>query len=246
MAVEQKSRPASWAEHKETIHTRWLTPLHGVDWVFHWVAYGLSRLGFLEMLQNLKAMSLIIGVAFYFGEAGDRLKQKHYQAWQVINSAQSKGGSGGRIEALRELNADGIPLVGVDLSDAFLQGVVLPKANLLRADLGAADLRSAELSGVNLQDSTMQFANLRDANLAKADLRRADLESADLSGAVLSGADLRQASLKDADLRGADLAGMRWEGIVSVERANVFGVKRAPAGFVEWALRHGAIARELE
>jgi hypothetical protein len=27
-------------------------------------------------------------------EAGDRKKQKHYQAWQVINTAQGKGGSG--------------------------------------------------------------------------------------------------------------------------------------------------------
>ena len=39
---------------------------------------------------------------FYFADQGGRLKQKHYQAWQVINTAQGKGGSGGplRIVAL--------------------------------------------------------------------------------------------------------------------------------------------------
>src|ERR1700741_4710735 len=75
---------------------------------------------------------------FYFSESGNRIKQKHYQAWQVINTAQGKGGSGGRIEALEELNADGVPLVGVDVSSAFLQGLTLERANLLRADFSSA------------------------------------------------------------------------------------------------------------
>ena len=75
---------------------------------------------------------------FYFTEAGDRKKQKHYQAWQVINTAQGKGGSGGRIEALQELNQDHVPLVGVDASEASLQGLRLHKANLLRCNLSAS------------------------------------------------------------------------------------------------------------
>jgi len=52
------------------------------------------------------------------------LKQKHYQAWQVINSAQAKGGSGGRIDALEELHPTVVPRL-VDVSDAFLQGLIL-------------------------------------------------------------------------------------------------------------------------
>jgi hypothetical protein len=42
----------------------------------------------------------LFAVIFYYSEAGDRKKQKHYQAWQVIDTAQAKGGNGGRIEAL--------------------------------------------------------------------------------------------------------------------------------------------------
>jgi hypothetical protein len=70
-------------------------------------------LGFFEVLEYLGVFSVLIAIVFYFSEAGDRRKQKHYQAWQVINTAQGKGGSGGRIEALQELNIDRIPLVGV-------------------------------------------------------------------------------------------------------------------------------------
>src|SRR6266699_3248514 len=67
----------------------------------------------------------------------DRQKQKHYQAWQVINTAQGKGGSGGRIEALHELNEDRVPLVGVNVSSSFLQGLKLKDASLVRADFSA-------------------------------------------------------------------------------------------------------------
>ena len=95
-----------------------------------WVAYALSNWKFIEVLEYLGSFGVLIAVIFYFAETGDRLKQKHYQAWQVINSAQGKGGNGGRMEALEELNADGVPLVGVDLSPAFLQGVRLRKGIL--------------------------------------------------------------------------------------------------------------------
>ncbi len=108
-------------------------------------------------------------VVFYFTESGDRMKQKHYQAWQVINTAQGKGGSGGRIEALQELNSDREPLVGVDASGSFLQGVRLPRANLLRSNLSGADLRDSSLEGSNLAYSALQSANFRNANLPRSE-----------------------------------------------------------------------------
>src|SRR5262245_5889236 len=40
-------------------------------------------------------------------------KAANYQAWQVINSAQGKGGSGGRIHALHDLISSGVSLAGV-------------------------------------------------------------------------------------------------------------------------------------
>src|SRR5271165_5844727 len=127
---EARKRPDSWAEYRGSVCPRWTLPWHAIDFAFQWTAYLLSRWALLEVLEYLGVLSVLFAVIFYFSEADDRKKQKHYQAWQVIDAAQGKGGSGGRIEALQELNADGVPLVGVDVSGGFLQGVELRQAKL--------------------------------------------------------------------------------------------------------------------
>src|ERR1700761_6639094 len=128
---QKKERPESWRIQCDRMRFRWAKPLLAFEWVWQWVAYLLSRWSFLEVLEYLGSFSVLIAVIFYFSESGDRMKQKHYQAWQVINTAQGKGGSGGRVDALKELNEDRVPLVGVDLSTAFLQGVRLPHAQMV-------------------------------------------------------------------------------------------------------------------
>jgi len=202
----ERERPEAWSARRKSVRARWVVPFAALEWVWEWAAWGLSNWTFIEVLEYLETFSVLVVVIFYFAESGDRVKQRHYQAWQVINTAQGKGGSGGRIEALQELNADKVPLVGVDVSTAFLEGVNLRRANLVRADLSSADLRDA-----------------------------------DLNGASLAGADLSGAALDDADLRGADLAGVAWSHLKSVKGANIAGVRNAPAGFVDWARKSGAV-----
>jgi Pentapeptide repeats (8 copies) len=141
-------------------------------------------------------------------------KAANYQAWQVVNTAQGKGGSGGRVDALQDLVRNGVSLAGVQLDDAWLEGLVLPGAD-------------------------MRLATLRHANLRGADLRNANLEQADLTGADLTGANLGQAGL--TNLRGADLTGLRgWDGPASASYLLLEGARHAPRGFIEWALEHGA------
>src|SRR5579864_5854220 len=161
---ERRKRPEPWQAERASLRHSWLVPMLAIEWMFDWLAFMLSRWSFLEVLEYLGTFSVLIAVIFYFSESGDRLKQKHYQAWQVINTAQGKGGSGGRIEALQELNADREPLVGVDASGAFLQGVHLHGANLLRCDLSSSDLRNSDLSSANLEFSELVSANFRGAN----------------------------------------------------------------------------------
>ncbi|HMB94889.1 MAG TPA: pentapeptide repeat-containing protein [Tepidisphaeraceae bacterium] len=193
-----------------------------IDWVAEWAAYGLSRLSLLELLEYCSSFSLLIAITIYFVETPQRTKVRHYQAWQVINSAQGKGGSGGRIEAMHELNEDHVSLLGVNVSDAFLQGIDLRDAILIRADLSSADMRNAELSGAHLESANMRYTNLSNA----------DLSGADVGGAVLD----------DADLHGADLSGLKnWRQIATLQRAEISGVRNAPEGFVNWALKHGAV-----
>lgn len=239
---EARPRPKSWHAHRDSIRHRWTLPFHAFEWVLQWIAYGLSRWAFLEVLEYIGTFSVLIGVIVYFSESGDRRKQKHYQAWQVINTAQGKGGSGGRIEALQELNMDHVPLVGVDAAGAFLQGVRLRGANLLRCTLDSADLRMSDFSGSNLEYASLRSANLRQANLSNANFMDADFEDADLVEADLGGANLTGANLANADLRKVDMKGVRWQNIRSVEGANIGGVRNAPENFVKWALAHGAVS----
>ena len=242
----RREKPGPWAQRRSTLKHAWLVPFVAFEFTMEWLAYALNRWTFVEVLEYLGSFGVLIAVIFYFAESGDRIKQKHYQAWQVINSAQGKGGSGGRIEALEELNMDGVSLVGVDLSSAFLQGIRLKRSNLARANFDAADARDADLESARIENASFRSANLRGAKLFRTSLHGSTLDGADLSGADLRDADLTSASLEDADLNSSDLRGVKWFNLQSVKGLNLYGVQNAPAGFLEWALAHGAITKKEE
>ncbi len=236
-----RSRPEPWRERRKALPHWWMVPLHAVEYPFDWLAYFLSRWAFLETLEYLGSFSILIAVIFYFSESGDRLKQKHYQAWQVINTAQGKGGSGGRVDALQELNMDGVPLVGVDVAGAFLQGVRLPGAKLVRANFNAVDARNSDFKRADFSTANLHSGNFRNSNLSDAVLEDADLGEGDFCAANLSGADLSGATFDGADLGNTDLAHIKWQKIKSVKGASLQQVRNAPSGFLEWAAEHGAV-----
>ncbi len=238
---ERRNRPAPWNERKRSAKYTWMLPFTALEWTWEWIAFALGNWTFLEVLEYLGRFSVLVAVILYFSEAGDRVKQRHYQAWQVINTAQGKGGSGGRIEALQELNADKVPLVGVDVSSAFLQGLRLQEANLLRSNFSAADLRNSDFTGCNFTLADLDSANLRGATLDHAIFSQADLRGADLAGSNVAGADFTGAVLEEADLRWANLNAIQWRQLRSINATNIAGVRNAPQGFVEWALKNGAV-----
>lgn len=238
-----RTRPLPWKGRRQNVSHDWVVPLVAIEWIWEWAAFALSNWAFLEVLEYLGTFSVLVAVIFYFSESGDRVKLRHYQAWQVINTAQGKGGSGGRIEALQELNEDKVPLVGVDVSSAFLQGLHLPRANLLRCDFSSADLRNSDLAESDLTLANLNAANFRYATLDHARLVEADLREADLTGAKLIDADLSGAILDRADLRSADLKNIEWQHIRSIQGANIAGTRNAPPGFAAWAIANGAIDR---
>ena len=242
---EARPKPLSWPERKKQV-PGWTLPFFALEWFFEWTAYLLSRWTFVEVLEYLGSLSILVAVFFYFHDSDNRIKQRHYQAWQVINTAQGKGGSGGRIEALQELNDDGVPLVGVDVSGAFLQGVHLGRARLLRSDFSAADARNGDFKSADLQDSDLSSANFRQSDFRRASLLAARLSDADLTGADLSEADLTGVTLDNADLRFTVFKSTKWNHIRSIKGANLYGVKDAPDGFLEWALHRGAVQMESD
>jgi hypothetical protein len=237
----RRPRPQSWLEYQKRARKTLTKPFYAIEYIWEWVVYALSNWAFLEVLQYLGTFSVLIAVIFYFAERGDREKQKHYQAWQVINTAQGKGGNGGRIDALEQLNADKVPLVGVDVSGAFLQGLRLDHADLLRADLHAADVRDSILVHTDFTNANLTSTNLRNSHLENSDFEDAVLSGTDFTGADLTGSRMDGADLSDADLSQVNFRGVRWQGIAHIKFANIFGITNAPPGFVEWALKNGAV-----
>jgi len=238
---EARRRPVRWHSRRSSAKHRWMIPFLAFEWMSEWVAFLLSHWSFLEVLEYLSSFSVLVAVIFYYSESGDRIKQRHYQAWQVINTAQGKGGSGGRIEALQELSADKVPLVGIDVSSAFLQGLKLERANLLRSDFSATDLRASDLKAANFTVANLHSANFRDADLEGASFEEADMTEVELWGSNLTGAKFIGTDLGGADLRFANLLNIDWRKLKNIKMANIFGVKNPPEGFVNWALKNGAV-----
>jgi hypothetical protein len=216
---EHRQRPTSWGLLRSRVRQRWIIPFVAFEWVWQWAAYLLSRWSFLEVLEYLSSFSVLVAVIFYFSGSGDRTRQRHYQAWQVINTAQGKGGSGGRIEALQELNA----------------------ANLLRSDFSAADVRGSDLRSADFTSADLHSANFRNSDLSGASFQSADMHDADLWGSNLTGVRFSDADMGGADLRFSDLLNSDWKQIRNIKMANIAGVKNAPDGFIDWAMKNGAI-----
>ena len=223
-----------------------MRPFFALEWIWDWLSYLLANWSFLEVLEYLGTLSILLGVILYFAESGDRQEQRHYQAWQVINTAQGKGGSGGRREALQDLVADGVDLVGVDVSDAFLMGVRLTRANLARASLRGADLRMAVFDQADLKYADLSSANIRNGSMIKTELDYALFADSDLNGCNLTEAHCEDSDFSRADLRNCELKNLNWKGIKEVKFANLFGVKDAPEGFIAWAMKNGAVSIESD
>ena len=239
---KHRRAPEPWHEIKGKVPHPYLIPLFYANWLGEWTAYVLGRMSLLEVLEYAGSFSILIAVIFYFADSGERTKQKHYMAWQVINTAQGKGGSGGRLDALQELNDDHVPLIGVDVSDAFLQDIALPSAELRRGEFSSADMRRAVLRKADLEGANFHLTNLRGADLTSADLADATFRDADLTGAKLQDTGLSGVSLERADLRGCDLSALRdWQAIKSVRLANLHGAQNMPGGFLDWAKQRGAV-----
>jgi pentapeptide repeat protein len=242
----ERTRPEDWSLHRAKASANWMVPFFALEWVWQWVAYWLSGWAFIEVLEYVERLGILVAIIFYFAESGSRTKQRHYQAWQVINTAQGKGGSGGRIEALEELLQDKVSLIGLDVSDAYLFGVRLNKARLDRSSFHGVDARGGSFEKAEMEFSDLTSANVRGANFTRTDLKDADLKDADLMGANLTEADLGETDLSRVDLRNVDLSRTKWRGIRAIKLANIYGVRNPPDGFINWALSQGAVAIESD
>ena len=211
--AENKFLKETWQERKKRIRHRWAKPFIWFEWLMERFVNRLHSWAFIDFLDLVARFSIIFAVIFYFAESGDRKKQKHFQAWQLINSV----GKGGAKEALEELNRDQVLLAGINLKNCYLERIRLPGAYLWKANLAGAYLSRANLEGTRLWKASLAGAYLSGASLEGANLIEANLLGANLTGANLEGANLAEANLERAYLSFANLRG------VNLWRANLAG-----------------------
>ncbi len=154
-----------------------------------------------RILGTFESISIVSALVVYLRRGK---KQSHYEAWQVIDSAQGIEFSHARIKALEELAKDGISL----------KGLLLPKANLeqihlVDGDFKEVNLQGAKLQEANLQGSTFELTQLQGANFWKANLEEAfflltQMQKINLSSANLSYADLQGVNMLEANLQKAE------------------------------------------
>lgn len=116
--------------------------------------------------------------------------------------------------------------------------------NMRGSFLAGANLEYSNLSNLDLSGSVLVWAVLRNCKLSNASLYGCNANQAEFTNADLSGVDLESCLLVTADLRNAKLTGVRnWKNC-KITEANIYGVRDAPDGFVEWAMGQGAISEE--
>ena len=124
----------------------------------------------LYIWRVLEGIAIIITIfitpaALYF-QYQSLQEQKILGAWQLITTKAE--GNSGKIQALEFLNSKGVPLVGVDLSNAYLRGV---------------NLKGANFEGANFTGASLIRAHFEGANFTGADLYNADFIGAHFNGA---------------------------------------------------------------
>jgi hypothetical protein len=130
----------------------------------------------------------------------------------------------------------------LDFSGSALAHAIVSSADLGGAEFRSAFMRKAILSGCDLTGANFSFANLVEASFFASNLAMAHLHEADLRNAFLDSAHFDGTVLYLTDLRGAWLeASTGWESTVVEGPFNVYGVARAPRGFLEWALANQGV-----
>lgn len=97
----------TWQAQNGSKRWYWRAPL-AIEWGLEWFVYRLRSLALFDLLELAGRATILVAIALWFLGAGDRAKERHYRAWDLINSARGSTGDGGRRDALQDLNTDGV------------------------------------------------------------------------------------------------------------------------------------------
>src|ERR1017187_4247913 len=199
---KEKQHPKPWAEK--------IADLKGIDsrkatrafeWGCEWISYWLSCWAFLEVLEYAGKLGILIAAIAYIypgcserkQAAEDSKKSRHYVAWQTLNSADGKPGNAGRLDALQDLNQDGVVLDGISLSGATIIGpLMLTNGTMKRASFSRGYFDNVNFLRTVFDQSQWSYSSVQSCDFGSCDISDSvftnvfftlcNLDSADLSG----------------------------------------------------------------
>lgn len=191
---QEKQRPKSWKETSASYkEDDWRLAFVGFEWLCEWAAYGLSGLAFLKVLEYLGKLTILVSLILWIypgfqerRQAAESAKQaaadarisRHYVAWQTINSAVGKPGNAGRVDALQDLNQDGIQLDGISLAG---NAVLVAPLNLTNASMTHADFSDGTYEKVNFSCANLDFSKWNNTLSEDCNFQRASFWAATFS-----------------------------------------------------------------
>src|ERR1700722_15948016 len=121
---KERKRPEPWEKISVSHHGWFSRSCLRFEWWCAWISYWFGKRAFVEVLEYLGKLSLLVALILWIypgikqrkQAAEDSRKSRDYVAWQTINSAMGKPGNAGRNDALEDLNRDSVPLVGISLA----------------------------------------------------------------------------------------------------------------------------------
>lgn len=209
---------------------KWLLVTEWINWFIKFPKkQNLGRDILLRFLQKGLLISLTLSLITYCLEAPKRKQQAHYQGWEIINGAKDQLGSGGRIEALEDLNQDRVSLRYIILDHADLSGI-----NLNNAFLIGASFKKSQLTCATQDNGKRECTKMRNANFLHANLQEAVLYHADFQKSNFENANFQDAKLQFANFENTKLYGAKFQG-ANLENTNI---KNASLCLFEYKLEH--------
>jgi uncharacterized protein YjbI with pentapeptide repeats len=176
-----------------------------------------------SIAQLLGKLTIMVAILSFIFEAPERAKQRHYQAWQLINGARMSPGEAGRSIAIRVLVDDHVEMIDIDLTGGNFRG-----KNFQAADMPGVNFTNAKIDGANFSCKAGIFVNeywfpaysfcwitnLEGARFATESITGTYFDNANLKDAVLGGSSagltiVEGSSFLKADMRGITLQDTR-------------------------------------
>jgi uncharacterized protein YjbI with pentapeptide repeats len=111
-----------------------------------WFVTSSASRRMVNVAETLGKLTVFFGILAFILEAPDRARQRHYQAWELLNLASGHAGEAGRSIAFDVLVRDHQPMRNIDLKGATISELSLNGAQMPGAIFDETTLKNVDWS----------------------------------------------------------------------------------------------------